>query len=683
MRLTPSSYNDFLFQQQGKVSSDFQIPYDWNIGGISTSEIQRSQNFPLRVAKNYTGAIKVININLLDVDVTRDTLITAMDIFGEEQSKLIATDEFGRAWYVNADFVGLTEDTTDKKTAAFGAVFAVDDPVWKKLVPSSQTIEVVGGIGSGTLIPIGNQSAFPVIKITSHIDAPDVPPEEANNSIGFAYRSYMYIINRSGLAMTNYPIDITDGGFDTATLIGDGKMLADGSDLRVFVDGVEVKRWFGGGGINSASTTIWINHTAPALRFLARDNSYTDQARYIELGGDISDVDDVTEIVISSDSISKILLAQLPISGRVMIDSEIFVYTGVDLANLKLTGVTRAERQSTAAAHVKRNPASPSYQTDTPIFYIAHDIWLYHGNPTIESYVDDDTYKPLIDLVDSTNATHIYDGEFYDAAEKRTAAWRKGTDQPELNARFYTATENASANPASVVGIWTQLASVLWWHLDNPVGVDEIVSITGKKRFIGGNFYAFLRAFIGGSSSSFNIFVESAPTPSTSWVSLDTHTSIDIYAMDLVNTAPIIVLPRIYGLRLYSYGFTGTYTTPENAIEFDYVELNLSLPNIPIIGNFTGSGGGTAIFNPYCTMNNDATGYSLEFDITLNLDQYVIIDTGNKKITLYDGTNMISILRNMEIRLAWFPLLPGIENYISVLTDGDLTIEITWEDRYI
>jgi hypothetical protein len=638
MRLMPASYNGFLFQQINRVASDFANPYDWNIQGITTSDLQRSQNFPLRVVKNYAGAIKVINVNLLDVDLTRDELVMAMDVLGAEQIQLIATDEFGRSWYVNADFIGLTEDSNSGKTASFGAVFAVDDPIWKKLIPSTQTIVLDGNAGTvtATITPIGNQPALPIITIT--------PTSNGANDFGFTQQRFITLINNSPNAFNSYPVDLTDGGLDTATLIGAGKMLASGDDCRIYINGVDVKRWFGGGGINNASTTIWVNLTLPA-------NSN------MTLGANIAGAGAITDITIANTAANVVMLSKIPTAGNVLIDSEIFVYTGVNTGTLKLTGITRAEKQSSAGAH-----------TATTTLYFIPEIWLYYGSPNIAPYVVDDTYKPIIDLTTSTNTSFVYAIEFFTLDGKRSAQWKNGTYLPALNSHHYTATENTLTDPASVIGVWCAGSSLLWWMLHNPCGFVTLDSITGEKYSANGVFEAYLHQSQKGNLFDI-IFSESAPGAGAGWVALDTHTAISL--------TPGPNSASAYYLMWWLYGFTGPAGINENGMEFGAATFTLDsnkTPTMSLAAEATN-------FNLHSVFTNAATGFSIEIDTSLPFLQYVIVNTKEKTVTLYDGSNQINAILDFPIRAEWFPLLPSEANAITITDAGNVTYLFTWEDR--
>lgn len=635
MRLKPQSFNDFLFQQGPRVASDFSNPYDWSIQGITTNDIPRSQNFPLRAAKNYADTIKVVNINLMDVDFSRDDLVIAMDVLGEEQGQLIASDEFGRSWYVNADFIGLAEDTTSGDTVSFGAVFAVDDPIWKKLIPSTQTISV-NGTGSGILTPIGNQPALPVITITPTVAG----------AFGFTYKRFIQIVNNSPNALIDYPLNLTGSGLDTAALVSGGKMLSTGADLRIYVDGVEVKRWFGGGGINSSTTKIWINWSQPAN---------TDMT----LGGAIASSGAINLIQIQNTAANIALINSIPVTGNVLIGSEIFVYTGVNAANLQLTGVTRAERQTSAAAH----------SVSASIKFVTHDVWLYYGYPAIAAYVVDDTQKPILSL-NSTNTSWVYI-EFMTEAGTRTGSWKRktvlfGNSQATKSNRWYTASENTFADPASVIGLWLKALEELAWDLYQPCGVTAVTA-TGKK------YRSELEVRSGLYASANGNEIVSNPYPITFWVESFVFTHNVWVALDAHSAVGVGQTVRYLHFTLAST-LNNISGAGNEIADMTLVIDSTKTPTISIAAEATG-------FTLNSILTNAATGYTMELSLTMALNSYIVIDTKNKTITLFDGTNEINALKNMPIRLEWFQLLPSEPNAITITDAGQVTYDFVYEDR--
>ncbi len=727
MRLIPHSYNGFLFQQTNKVASDFINPYDWQIAGISTNNIPLSQNFPKFSAKVYGGAIKVINVNLTDVDVDRNVLVIAMDVLGEGQQQLLANDELGRTWYVNAVCVGINEETVSGNSAKFGAVFEIDDPIWKLYLPSQETISV-NVTGNGTIHPIGNQPALPVITITPVV----------SGDFGFSVSRFIQIINNNVPnpynqgTLTNFPLNLTGSGLNTSALIADNsnkcqvnvggginavittipydtvtgvipssgliyigteqisytgktgttsgnftgctrgvngttaavhadnaviyhsKMNANGDDLRIYVDGVEVKRWFGGGGINSATTKIWIDWTQPA-------NSN------MTLGAAIAGAGAVGSITIENTAANIALMSIIPLSGNVKIGSEIFVYTGVDIGNMLLTGCTRAERQTSAGAH----------SIGDVIYFVTHDVWMYYGNPSITPYVQDDTYKPVLNLTSSTNTSWVFD-EFLDTTNSGSSAkWATAfgnTGQPWDNSRFYTATEDTLANPASVVGIRTERiatggTSYIYgiWSIRNPCGFTTI-TVTGKKyrntsTWFGSLGYCVLSVAGEPSGIGAVIWNESSPSVVSTWEALSSHSGValgDSYSTLRLQTADSEV-----------------GVVHKNSIEWGAVTLVVDSTRVPTIDIAAEQ----SSFNLNSVLSNAANGYTMELNLVMQLGAVLTVNTKEKTITLQGGSNQINALQNMPVRADWFPFLPSQDNVITITDAGEVTYVFDYEDR--
>jgi hypothetical protein len=392
-----------------------------------------------------------------------------------------------------------------------------------------------------------------------------------------------------------------------------------------------------------ASTTIWIN-----LTFQANSD--------MTLGANIAGTGAVTEIEIENTAANLAMLPKLPLSGNVKINSEIFVYTGVNIGTRKLTGITRAQKQTSAGAHTATDPV-----------LLLPEVWLYYGNPNIAPYVVDDTRKPIINLTTSTNQIHDY-AEFYSADGQRTAVWKQGTYLPALLARHYTATQNTLTDPAAVIGTWCKERSLLWWMLYNPCGFDEITSMTGKKYSANGVFDVTVNQSELGNLFDM-VFIESAPGAGAGWVALDTHTTITL--------TPGANSAKIFYLLLWTYGFTGPGGVNENGMEIDTASLTLDATYAPIISLASEA----TNFNIHSIITNTLTGDSLTVDLSLEFAKYVVINTKEKTVTLYDGSNQINAILDFPIRAEWLQLLPQQQNEIEIIEEGAVTYLFTWEDR--
>jgi hypothetical protein len=495
------------------------------------------------------------------------------------------------------------------------------------------------GVASGTTRVIGNQPALPVITITPAIAG----------DYGFRYRRFVSITNNSPNALNNYPYNIADTVLDTAALILDGDMLATGDDLRVYIDGVEVKRWFGGGGIDSTTTKIWVNWTQPAKSDMT-------------LGDVIAGTGDVATITIENTAANIALLPNIPANGNVLIGSEIFVYTGVNVGLRQLTGCARAERETSAAAH----------SASDVVKFVTHDVWIYYGNPTVAPYVVDDTKKPVIDLVNSTNNSHIYT-EFGSNDGLRTGSWvnTKGFRVNALGniiisggpATMYTGYERGlNTNPWEVIGI----AGPSFWQLYNPCGISHI-KMEGRKwqqSYVGWDPQVHIS--MDGTTFAF-LWSESAPSLFATWQYLDVHDQ------DIVS--PFALYPFYFRFGNFGGVLVGNGVTQGHNYEAGDITVGVAYPptiSVSAEDDFS--------FTLNTTMTNSA-GYSMQIELPVKPGSYVIVDTKEKTVRYSDGSNQINAIVDMPVRTEWFPLVPGVDNDISITESGNVAFGFAWEDR--
>lgn len=112
------------------------------------------------------------------------------------------------------------------------------DPYWRSV---SDIVDAKSLNATGQSIDLhnpGNVFSEPVIKL-----------EPTNAKVGgFGFKRWIPLWNRSGYALSSYPIEVTAHttvGLEVSSLIGGGKLQEDHDDLRVEVDGSQVDRWLG------------------------------------------------------------------------------------------------------------------------------------------------------------------------------------------------------------------------------------------------------------------------------------------------------------------------------------------------------------------------------------------------------------------------------------------------------
>lgn len=257
---------------------------------------------------------------------------------------------------------------------------------------------------------------------------------------------------------TTNPTDVSNGGFDSSTLIGAGKLRADYNDLRVYVDGVEKDRWLNYS--TPANTKIWCN-----VDFVA-GKSFT-------IANDIGATGAVTSITVNEP------INSMPTGGYgriLLIGTELFTYTSKSDATKTFLGVVRARYGSSMAAHTAGNTA----------YWIQHEIYIMYGDDYAAAPSVSDTYKPIIDMQNSTNGVWIY-SEFGNGVVStegvpatRTGSWHLGV----LGISFvspYTGNHTANADPWTELGLAVQHEGTQRWMLTHMCNISSVNFSSGEK----------------------------------------------------------------------------------------------------------------------------------------------------------------------------------------------------------
>ncbi len=310
------------------------------------------------------------------------------------------------------------------------------DPRLRRVTETSDTW-VIGASGATRVIANGGQDeAYPKYRLVPN----------SSKSSGSTKKRWIKIKWPMADGALRHPTDITNDSFDTAAEVAAGDMQADGDDLRVWVDGVEVNRWLDG--MNTTTTKVWVNldwypkQTTPLLTAIAGAGA-------------------VSEIVVSSD------ISAFPNQGLLEIGSEIFIYAGKSNYLKKFTGCTRAQRGSSAAAH----------SVGDTVEWIQHDIYILYDDASKIVPAVDDTQKPIFNLATSTNGSWDYD-DFGHSTDPRTGQW---AFVPFGGSQKYTALGGGSANPYTAMGITTVFYTGRW-VIGHPCLISNANFVNGEKK---------------------------------------------------------------------------------------------------------------------------------------------------------------------------------------------------------
>lgn len=227
-------------------------------------------------------------------------------------------------------------------------------------------------------------------------------------------------------------------------VVNKSSMMADGSDMRVYVDGVEVERWVGG--IRTATTRVWINADMPAATVLTLRDDITAGA---------------TELFIKEG------VGALPDRSIVQIGAESIPYTSKDLKTKKLSGLIRGVWVVAALGH----------SADDAVFLLHHRFVLAFGRYGLGAAPDPIERRPAIDLEQSTNATWYYGDQ---ASDPLTII--HDPDQPGRTGQFIPDFEVDSDdnNNAEPLLLDTSLVKAAWKDSDPTAGKLQVGRLTRR-----------------------------------------------------------------------------------------------------------------------------------------------------------------------------------------------------------
>jgi len=461
----------------------------------------------------------------------------------------------------------------------------------------------------------------------------------APKAAGYTYRQWFPIKWRSENAAYNYPIKAI---VDTDALTP-AKMQADGDDLRILSDGLEIDRWLND--MDTATTDIWFNLDFARAPTLALKTA-------IAGAGSIDSIEFTDEVEVSL----------LPDKGIIMIGTEAFVYTGRSLIDASVTGITREAKGTTIGAH---NVADPCY-------WIQHDVYMVYGNAAAVAPVVNNANMPCFELDHSTNTSWVYEtfGKFGTAY---AGVWiGSGTINLGIHTGVvgsaatgigrYTKTERtleAAADKYTVMGIWKNKATssgdyfMKNWFLYNPCGIVDAAWTNGKKRAVDiTKFNCYVAYQLRGGSGVTHQYVIPAPTVANAWENWTKAAGADWAAADFITLALLI----------------------ENSdVEVGDVTVDLDVAEVPEITYGPEQGN----YELDCTLTNNTTGEAIYLNFVMDEDTVLEIDTYNQIITwLKDDSRQYQAISESSNRTQWLKLLPG-NNTLQFDDAGTDTLTLT------
>lgn len=560
------------------------------------------------------------------VDTLRTQLFQWFDYEDETPKPLIVEDTGGgNDRYVMAICRGIFPDAVAPETCYHIALVVDDDIRWRETSLTAPSVWNVTATGqTQAFTNNGQDDAYPIIKISP----------QGNKTASWPYKRFIPVKWRGQTTATNYPVDIANNSLDTQ-IASTNFALANGDDLRVWVNGVEIDRWFDG--INTATTKVWVNFDWGIDVPMTLDGALTIDATSIQVNESINN---------------------MPSSGVIYIDTEAITYTSKSNATKTFNGCTRGAKGTTAATH-----------TDTTaVFWLQHDIWVLYGNASAGAPAIDDDYKPMFSLANSSNTSWDYD-EFREQDawppgfwNPRAGAWQDGFFR---TADFYTGNQGSSADPAVEIGIYADdLNEQGALFVVNACGITAANFVNGEHKAtikIDFNF----RIVSSLNTSTPNVLEYTIPDPASdgSWDTWSRNETLNSGS-------------KAVGLLLLSNPFWD-----EQWCEAADVTLTLNSSYTPV----TAIGAEQGNYSLACTITNNTTGKAIAITYSMDLNDEFEINTDVKTvIDLEDNSNQYKALDVVgDPRRDWLKLQVG-SNTLQFDDTGttDVDVTLTWEERH-
>lgn len=572
-----------------------------------------------RQAHTLNLTVRIHAATAAEAKARRKALMMALDTERAAVPLVVSDDDDTNARYRYVATRGIEElDSASGAGLAFVATLTTHgDTAWRA---DTATTVVWNATASGQQQVVANGGDLPARP--TYTFAPT-----ADNGVGNSWdeKRFAPITWTSWQAAQRFPVDLAgDVAFDTAALVTATTITAE-TEIGVIVNGQEVRRWVSR--YDTTETGVWVN-----LDFQAGGDALA------YLSAAMGSGDTVSAITVD------FLPAAFPTAGMLLIGDEMFTYSGVDRIANRFTGVSRAAKGTTAAAHAAGSAA----------YWIQHDVWLVYGGLTRQATFDQydyDYYKPLLDLENSTNVQWIWD-VFYQSTGQRSAQWTPvSTDR-----HFATAIGNPAdemelsrVSATEIVGDATES----WWGIPLHYFARWVRLVGRAARDEDQTWDVKFRAW--GLSQELAI-------PLT-----------EVVDFDINYTEPS---PDWWTENLDARFYNRSRGAMEAALDGVYIEF-AEWPRVrlgPVVDNYSMA----------LTLANVTTGESIALHLATEVGQQLAVDTENYTVTLLgDGSNQYQALTKSARRRDILALRPG-NNTLQVTETGlaGMTITIQFEERY-
>jgi hypothetical protein len=614
--------------------------------GADVVEVVRAEESPA-----YGGKVFQSRTWKLTVSVTGGSIETLQNLFDYrqvDQVPFVVTDMDTSADYYIYATPAKTPPTLVPPYVFKVTLYSNGDP-WRKVTPTTSTTQCTASPTSIVVSNGGSYTALPVFQIT---------PKTAKTG-GYTYARYVTTYNQTDKTAKGYPVDVLGGSFNHAALVSGGKALASGADWRVLVDGNPVEYYAKGGGFNSTTLRCFINldYSPKAEAVLA--TSIT--------SGALTEI----EIAPSADAVAFLQKLRTAPNKQFLIDNEIFIATSSQYtptaSTYKITGVSRAQRWTTAASHT----------AGAAIRWLEHDIIVQYGNAAATAQTNGTANAPMFGDT-STNTSWVYASYFDRLLPTRPGSWIPSLAKSTgVNfggtSNYYTANHNTDVTSGAAdemgarIAAWTLYnlprteTATVTWSFACPFGSLTDVTTSGELYRASTSWptTAGLQKLLNGIWS--NVWTEASPASATTWTNL---------------SAGVHGITKSLGgyfsnIRYCLDGSVAGTLGNLACIEVDSIAIAKSSSYVPVVS----LGAENGQYGMELTITNAATGEAFTITGPAKIDTPIIVDCDKQTVTL-DGMNVYPYLKLSTERRVWMRYVAG-NNTLTVTESGIVRVDVT------
>lgn len=435
---------------------------------------------------------------------------------------------------------------------------------------------------------------------------------------------------------------------------------ADGDDIRVMINGVEVERWLSGTVYSDTTLKIWnVSDWPPGISMTLKTT--------LASSGE-------TRIVLKNTEANKKAINRLPDKGILYLDTEAIAYTSKNINKLSLTIANngRGIKDTTAAGHT----------AGITFYWIPLDIVIVYGNMTAETPVQTDIKKPCFSLDNSTNTNWRYDSAdstFGDVAGLRAGAWKPSRPKG-VYSNWYTGDQGTfGTDPVTDMGaeivsyqsgaLYKVETARMLWTLSVNAGFTSISSLGEKYKSNSNTPWPTTRLQSSKDAVTWvNEWTEATPGSAATWTAW-THASESVPS----------------GTKHLRFDFFGAVNAVSGATARNEVNLgsagsmgvSLESANVPQI---TVVAQATSYFVDF-TLDGTTTGEGFSYALSMKINTALTINTKDRTVSYED--RLLAPPELNSTRMEWFRLQPGANDvtYTANSTTGNVTVGWSWEER--